>query len=45
MLMVVLNGLVEWYKLVGELMGEVVGGVVMKYFCDFNLVCEFVLSI
>ncbi|MFZ5602534.1 MAG: acetyl-CoA C-acetyltransferase, partial [Pseudomonadota bacterium] len=44
MLTAALNGLVERYKLQGKLMGEVVGGAVMKHSRDFNLVRESVLS-
>ncbi|MGB3621468.1 acetyl-CoA C-acetyltransferase [Ketobacter sp. MCCC 1A13808] len=44
MLTAALNGLVERYKLAGELMGEVAGGAVMKHSRDFNLVRESVLS-
>ncbi len=44
MLTAALNGLVDRYKLAGELMGEVVGGAVMKHSRDFNLVRETVLS-
>ncbi|MBC7917537.1 MAG: acetyl-CoA C-acetyltransferase [Rhodoferax sp.] len=39
-----LRGLVERYKLQGELLGEVVGGAVMKHARDWNLVRECVLS-
>ena len=39
-----LRGLVERYKLQGELLGEVVGGAVMKHSRDWNLVRECVLS-
>lgn len=44
MLTAALNGLVARYNLGGELMGEVVGGAVMKHSRDFNLVRESVLS-
>ena len=44
MLTAALNGLVDRYNLVGERMGEVVGGAVMKHSRDFNLVRESVLS-
>ena len=44
MLTAALNGLVDRYNLAGELMGEVVGGAVMKHSRDFNLVRESVLS-
>src|SRR3990167_334593 len=44
MLTAALNGLVERYKLQGKLMGEVVGGAVMKHSRDFNLVRETLLS-
>lgn len=44
MLTAALNGLIERYKLQGKLMGEVVGGAVMKHSRDFNLVRESVLS-
>jgi len=39
-----LRGLVERYRLQGELLGEVVGGAVMKHSRDWNLVRECVLS-
>ena len=39
-----LRGLVERYHLQGELLGEVVGGAVMKHARDWNLVRECVLS-
>jgi acetyl-CoA C-acetyltransferase len=44
MLTAALNGLVDRYNLAGELLGEVVGGAVMKHSRDFNLVRESVLS-
>ncbi|AUM14301.1 acetyl-CoA C-acetyltransferase [Ketobacter alkanivorans] len=44
MLTAALNGLVDRYNLSGELLGEVVGGAVMKHSRDFNLVRESVLS-
>ncbi|MBA54202.1 MAG: acetyl-CoA C-acyltransferase [Pseudomonadales bacterium] len=44
MLTAALNGLIDRYNLAGELMGEVVGGAVMKHSRDFNLVRESVLS-
>ncbi|HLA34836.1 MAG TPA: acetyl-CoA C-acetyltransferase [Rhodocyclaceae bacterium] len=39
-----LRGLVEHYNLQGDLLGEVVGGAVMKHARDWNLVRECVLS-
>lgn len=39
-----LRGLVEKHRLQGELLGEVVGGAVMKHSRDWNLVRECVLS-
>ncbi len=39
-----LNGLVERYKLQGELLGEVAGGAVIKSSLDLNLMRECVLS-
>ncbi|MCG8537049.1 MAG: acetyl-CoA C-acetyltransferase [Pseudomonadales bacterium] len=44
MLTAALNGLVDRYNLSGELLGEVVGGAVMKHSRDFNLVRESLLS-
>ncbi len=44
MLTAALNGLVKRYNLSGELLGEVVGGAVMKHSRDFNLVRESLLS-
>ena len=44
MLTAALNGLVERYHLAGELLGDVVGGAVMKHSRDFNLVRESLLS-
>jgi acetyl-CoA C-acetyltransferase len=39
-----LRGLVEQYKLQGELLGEVAGGAVLKHSRDWNMVRECVLS-
>jgi acetyl-CoA C-acetyltransferase len=39
-----LRGLVEKYKLQGELLGEVAGGAVLKHSRDWNMVRECVLS-
>lgn len=44
MLTAALDGLVERFKLQGELLGEVAGGAVMKHSRDFNLVRECVLG-
>lgn len=44
MMTAALNGLVERYKLHGQLLGEVVGGAVIKSSADLNLVRECVLS-
>jgi acetyl-CoA C-acetyltransferase len=44
MMTAALNGLIERYKLQGELMGEVAGGAVLKLAKDFNLIRESVLS-
>lgn len=45
MFIFVLEGLVECYNLYGECFGEVVVGVVLKYLCDFNLICECVFGL
>ncbi len=39
-----LNGLIERYKLQGQILGEVVGGAVLKSSADLNLIRECVLS-
>lgn len=44
MLTATLKGLVERFNLQGELLGEVVGGAVMKHARDFNLVRETMLD-
>lgn len=44
MMVAALNGLVERYKLQGELLGEVAGGAVIKSSLDLNLMRECVLS-
>jgi len=44
MMTAALNGLVERYKLQGEIIGEVAGGAVLKHSKDFNLIRESVLS-
>lgn len=45
MLIVVIDGLVVCFGFDGVWLGEVVGGVVLKYVCDINLVCEVVLGL
>ena len=44
MMTAALKGLVERYKLQGEIIGEVAGGAVLKHSKDFNLIRESVLS-
>jgi len=44
MMVASLNGLIEKYKLQGELLGEVAGGAVIKSSSDLNLMRECVLS-
>jgi len=44
MMTAALNGLIDRYKLQGEIIGEVVGGAVLKQSKDFNLIRESVLS-
>ena len=44
MMTAALKGLVERYKLQGELIGEVAGGAVLKHSSDFNLIRESVLN-
>ncbi|MFN8295989.1 MAG: hypothetical protein U0T69_07320 [Chitinophagales bacterium] len=44
MMTAALNGLIERYNLHGELLGEVVGGAVIKSSLDLNLMRECVLS-
>ena len=44
MMTATLNGLIEKYKLQGELLGEVAGGAVIKSSSDLNLMRECVLS-
>ncbi len=44
MMTAALNGLIERYNLQGELLGEVVGGAVIKSSLDLNLMRECVLS-
>lgn len=44
MMVAALNGLIERYKLQGRLLGEVVGGAVIKSSSDLNLMRECVLS-
>ena len=44
MMTAALNGLIDRYKLQGEIIGEVVGGAVLKHSKDFNLIRESVLS-
>jgi len=44
MMVAALNGLIERYKLQGQLLGEVVGGAVIKSSADLNLIRECVLS-
>ena len=44
MMVAALNGLIERYKLQGMLLGEVVGGAVIKHTWEFNLMRECVMS-
>ena len=44
MMVAALNGLIERYKLQGQLLGEVAGGAVIKSSLDLNLMRECVLS-
>jgi acetyl-CoA C-acetyltransferase len=44
MMVATLNGLIERYGLQGQLLGEVVGGAVIKHSSEFNLMRESVLS-
>lgn len=44
MMVAALNGLIERYKLQGQLLGEVAGGAVLKHTREFNLMRESVLS-
>ena len=44
MMTAAISGLVERYKLSGELIGEVAGGAVLKHSRDFNLIRESVLG-
>ena len=44
MMVAALNGLIERYKLQGELLGEVTGGAVIKSSLEFNLMRECVMS-
>jgi acetyl-CoA C-acetyltransferase len=44
MMVATLNGLIERYKLQGQLMGEVAGGAVIKHSWEFNLMRESVMS-
>lgn len=44
MMVASLNGLIERYKLQGQLLGEVAGGAVIKSSSDLNLMRECVLS-
>lgn len=44
MFVAALNGLIERYKLHGQLLGEVAGGAVIKHSSEFNLTRESVLS-
>ena len=44
MMVAALNGLIDRYKLQGKLLGEVVGGAVIKSSSDLNLMRECVLS-
>jgi acetyl-CoA C-acetyltransferase len=44
MMVAALNGLIERYKLQGQLLGEVAGGAVIKSSSDLNLMRECVLS-
>ncbi len=44
MMVAALNGLIERYKLQGQLLGEVAGGAVLKHTREFNLMRESVLG-
>ncbi|MGC4021059.1 MAG: acetyl-CoA C-acetyltransferase [Cyclobacteriaceae bacterium] len=44
MMIAALNGLIDKYKLQGQLLGEVVGGAVIKHTREFNLMRECVLG-
>src|SRR3954470_7675778 len=44
MMVAALNGLIERYRLQGKLLGEVVGGAVIKHSREFNLMRECVLG-
>ncbi len=44
MMVAALNGLIERYKLQGQLLGEVAGGAVIKHSRDFNLMRESVMG-
>jgi acetyl-CoA C-acetyltransferase len=44
MMTAALTGLIERYRLQGEIIGEVAGGAVLKHAKDFNLIRESVLS-
>jgi acetyl-CoA C-acetyltransferase len=44
MMVATLNGLIERYKLQGQLIGEVAGGAVIKHSWEFNLMRESVMS-
>lgn len=44
MMVAALNGLIERYRLQGQLLGEVAGGAVLKHTREFNLMRESVLS-
>src|ERR1043166_5164172 len=44
MMLAALNGLVDRYRLQGKLLGEVVGGAVIKHSREFNLMRECVLG-
>src|ERR1700733_9412828 len=44
MMVATINGLIERYKLQGQLLGEVAGGAVIKSSLDLNLMRECVLS-
>src|SRR5258706_8950453 len=44
MMVAALNGLIEKYKLHGQLLGEVAGGAVIKHTREFNLIRESLMS-
>src|SRR4051812_37164902 len=44
MMLAALSGLIEKYNLAGKVLGEVVGGAVIKHSRDFNLMRECVLG-